>query len=201
MSTEAFAPVAFPRLRGADAEAERRLARQRGYADGHAEGFRAAQAEAAAVAARAEAERLEERTAAQRALASALSALESTTTALRERADQLTRMDEQRVSARAIELAETILGQVLADRELAATSALRRALAAGGVDPVTEVRMSTDDLRTLQRGDAVPAHVRVVADESLAPGDALAILQHGFVDARIGQALERARRALAEESS
>jgi flagellar assembly protein FliH len=201
MSTEAFAPAVYPRLRGAEAETERRLARQRGYADGHAEGFRVAAAEAARVAARIEAEQFEAQAAARRELAAAVSALEAATAVLEARADQLTRLDEQRVSARAIELAETILGEALADRELSATSALHRALAAGGIEPVTEVRMNLDDLRTLQRGDAVPAHVRVVADESLAAGESLAMLRHGFVDARIGQALDRARRVLDEAES
>ncbi|MDQ0613720.1 flagellar assembly protein FliH [Microbacterium sp. W4I4] len=201
MSTDAFAPAVYPRLRGADAESERRLARQRGYADGHAEGFRAAMAEAAETATRAEAERVDAQTIARLEVASAVSALDAAVDALRVRAEELTRLDEQRISARAIELAETILGEALADRELSATTALRRAVAAGGADPVAEVRMSTDDVRTLQRNDAVPAHVRVVADESLSAGESLAMLRHGFVDARIGQALDRARRVLDEVSS
>lgn len=198
MSTDAFAPAVYPRLRGADAERDRHLARQRGYADGHAEGFRAAMIEAAETAARAEAERIDAQNAARLEVASAVSALDAAADALRARAEELTRLDEQRISARAIELAETILGEALADRELSATTALRRAVEAGGAEPVVEVRMSADDVRTLQRDDAVPAHVRVVADESLGAGDSLAMLRHGFVDARIGHALDRVRRALDE---
>ncbi|MDT0156370.1 FliH/SctL family protein [Microbacterium sp. ARD32] len=200
MSTDAFAPAVYPRLRGADAVAadERRLARQRGYADGHAEGFRVAMAEAAEAAARADAERVDADATARREVASAVSALDAAVAALHARAEELTRLDEQRISARAIELAETILAEALADRDLSASTALRRALAAGGADPVAEVRMSADDVRTLQRSDAAPAHVRVVADESLVAGDAIAVLQHGYVDARIGQALDRARRVLDE---
>lgn len=201
MSTDAFAPAVYPRLRGADAEGERRLARQRGYADGHAEGFRAASTEAAVVAARAEAERAEAHSAAQRELASAAASLEVAAAALRARAEELTRLDERRISARAVELAETILGAALVDRDLSAGSALQRALVTAGDDPVAEVRMSVDDVRTLQRNDAVPPHVRIVADTTLAAGDSIAMLPHGFVDARIGQALDRARRALDEVAS
>lgn len=201
MSTDAFAPAVYPRLRAADAEGDRRLARQRGYADGHAEGFRAASIETAAAAAHAETERAEAHAASRRELASAASSLRSAATALRGRAEELTRLDEQRISARAIELAETILSEVLADRDLSASSALHRALVNADADPVAEVRMSVADVRTLQRNDAVPPHVRIVADESLAPGDAIAMLAHGFVDARIGQALDRARRALDEVTS
>jgi flagellar assembly protein FliH len=40
--------------------------------------------------------------------------------------------------------------------------------------------------------------VALVADDELAQGDAVAILDDGFVDARIGAAVERARQAVAE---
>lgn len=200
MSTEAFAPAVYPRLRGADDETERRRAHRRGYADGHAEGFRVAAKRAEEAAARAEAELLAERSAARRELASAVSGLQAAAAALEARAQELTRLDEQRISARAIELAETILGEVLADRDLSARTALRRALAGADTGPLSEVRMNADDVRRLQRDDALPAQVPVVADESLAPGESIAVLHDGVVDARIGSALDRARRALDEVS-
>lgn len=198
MSTDAFAPAVFPRLRDAAAEAEHRRAHQRGYADGHAEGFRVAAAEAATEAARARVAQQEADAVAAQSLASALSALEAATTALSARIAELSQADERAVSARAIELAETILGEQLADRELAAVGALRRALSAGDGGLVSEVRLSAGDERTLRDRDAVPAGVSVVVDETLATGDAVVVLPDGIVDARIGAALERARRALDE---
>ncbi|WP_318387366.1 hypothetical protein, partial [Microbacterium maritypicum] len=48
MSTDAFSPVLFPRLDGRGSGEEHARAKTRGYADGHAEGFRAGRAEAEA---------------------------------------------------------------------------------------------------------------------------------------------------------
>lgn len=204
---EGFAPAVFPRLRAAGWEQERAAARRRGYADGHAEGYRAGLAEAGAAAARAAARCAEEQQRADRALASALSALDAATAALAARAAELTGAAERVLTARAIELAETILDEALADRRLSSASALHRAVTAvdaaqdGASDIVPEVRLNPEDLRTLQARDAVPPGAVLTADETLAPGDAVAVLGDGIVDARIGAALERARRVADEEAS
>ncbi|MGX1793285.1 FliH/SctL family protein [Microbacterium sp. NPDC055312] len=201
MSTDAFAPAVFPRLRDADADAERRRARQRGYADGHAEGFRVASAAAASAAAAARAEREQADAEAARALASALAALDAAADALSARADALAQADERRMSALAVELAETIVGEALADREFAALSALRRALSAGDGDRPVEVRLSTADEQLLRQHTAVPPGLPLAVDDTLTAGDAVVVLDDGMVDARIGAALQRARRALDEVSS
>lgn len=200
MSTDAFAPAAFPRLLGRDSEAERRQARLRGYSEGHAEGFRTGKAEADAAAALAAEQRAVEDAEARAQLASALSSLHATAAALTARTGTLVDATEHQVSARAIELAEAILAEVLSDREFAATSALRRALAAHSSQPPAEVRLSPADLRTLEEKDAVPTGILIVADDTLSPGDATAEVAEGIVDARIGAAVQRARRALDEVS-
>jgi len=196
MSTDIFAPAVFPRLRDADSDGERRRARQLGYAEGHAEGFRVAAAEAAGAAAKARAEREQAEAHAARALASALTALESAAAALSARVAELARADEQKISARAVDLAQTIVGEALLDGEFAALSALRRALTASDGERPIEVRFSTADERVLRGHAAVPSGVSVAVDDALASGDAIVVLQDGIVDARIGAALERARRAL-----
>ena len=197
MSTEAFAPAVFPRLRDVDSDVERRRARQRGYADGHAEGFRVAAAEAAAAAEQARAEREQADAQAARALASALTALESAAAALEARVTEVASADERTISARAVDLARTIVGEALADREFAAVSALRRALSAGDGEQRVEVRLSTADERILRGHDAVPSGISIAVDDTLDSGDAVVVLDDGIVDARIGAALERARQALA----
>ena len=200
MSTDAFTPAVFPRFHGADAEADRERARRRGYADGHAEGFRAG-AEKAALAAAADAAHREQSDAGARtALASALSALSAATDAMTARARELSAAGERQLCGHAIELAEAILAEALADREFAAVTALRRALAAAE-EPAAEVRLNPDDLRTLTERDAVPPHLTVVSDDALASGDAVVRVGDGLVDARIGAALDRARQALAEGAS
>lgn len=200
MSTDAFAPAVFPRLRDADADAERRRARQRGYADGHAEGFRVAAAEAATAAAVARAEREQADAEAARALASALNALESAAAAVSARADALAGADERRISTLAVELAEAIVGEALADRDFAALSALRRALSASEGERPVEVRLSAADEHLLRGHDAIPSGLSIAVDGALAAGDALVVLDDGIVDARIDAALARARRALDEVS-
>lgn len=203
---DGFAPAVFPRLRAAGSEQERAVARRRGYADGHAEGYRAGLAEAHAVAARIAAQRAEDEARAEHALASVLSALDAATADLTARAAELTGAAERVLTARAIELAETILDEALADRRLSAASALHRAVTAmnaaqgGASDVLPEVRLHPDDLRTLQARDAVPPGALFTADETLAPGDAVTVLGDGIVDARIGAALERARRVRDEEA-
>lgn len=198
MSSDAFVPVAFPRLQGRQLDAEAARARMRGYADGHAEGFRAGVAEAAATAAEAEARRDEADARAAADLASALSALATATDALIARVRELSAAAEEKVCAQSIELAETIIAESLADRESAAVAALGRAMAAQRADAVGEIRLSPADLRTLALRGAVPERVTVVADESLAPGDAVALVGDSLIDARISAALERARQALTE---
>lgn len=201
MSTDAFAPAVFPRLRGADADAERLRARRRGYAEGHAEGFRVAAADAAQVAADQQLQREQADAAAQRALASALSALEAAAEALDARTRELAAAAEQQIAARAIELAEAILAEALADRDFSAMSAMRRALAAADGRLPAEVRLNAADLQTLRAHEMLPTHGTFTADETLAPGDAIAVLDEGLVDARIGAALARARQALHGEAA
>ena len=59
--------------------------------------------------------------------------------------------------------------------------------------------MHPEDLRVLaaEVGDGISG-LTLVPDESLTRGDAVAVLAHGVIDARVGTALDRARRAVAE---
>ena len=75
-----------------------------------------------------------------------------------------------------------------------AVAALARVRAAD-VEPVA-VRLHPEDLRALGPDPELPEGARLVADPSLSRGDAVADLPDGWLDARIGTALERARTAL-----
>jgi flagellar assembly protein FliH len=198
MSTDAFAPVRFPRLDGREIGAEHAAARLRGYAEGHAEGFRAGSAEAAAARRTAEAEQTARDAAAAREMESAVTALRAAARSLGDRERELTAAAQDQVLRCAIELAELIIAGELTDAGAAAAAAARRAIV--GADPaeVREVRLHPDDLRMLEGTDDALAAFALVADDTLDRGDAVAILDHGRIDARIGSALERARRALAE---
>jgi flagellar assembly protein FliH len=201
MSADAFAPAVFPRLHDAGIEAERERARRRGYAEGHAEGFRAAVDAAAAAAARADAERALRDAEVRRAVAEAVTTLRTAADALAQRVHDVSAATQDRVYAHAVELAAAIVAGELADGEASAASAARRALAVADPAEVREVRLHPDDLATLERLDARPAGVAFTAGSDLERGDAVVVLADGHLDARVGAAVERARRALAEKSA
>ena len=101
----------------------------------------------------------------------------------------------------AVSLAAALLGRELSDSDDGARLALARALALPAEVGVHTVRLSPADLRALEVAGVaaqVPAGVRLVADPALAPGDAVSEFADGFLDARIGAAVERVRRALAD---
>lgn len=201
MSTDAFSPVLFPRLDGRADGAEHARARMRGYAEGHAEGFRTGLAEAEAAQRVAAAQQADRDAAAARAVESAISALHTAARSLGERERELTAAASDEVLRCAIELAELILGAELSDAGASATAAARRVLAVADPAEIREVRLHPDDLRTLPTAESDLTAFALVADETLERGDAVATLAHGHIDARIGSALERARRALAEAAS
>jgi flagellar assembly protein FliH len=202
-------PVAVPTDGGwrsataADLATEvRESARAEGYSAGWAEGRRVAAAEArvrradvAREVAVAEQTRRARHSSALAALATAAAELERRTVPV---AEELS----DSVLAAALVLAEAVLG-----RELATTAAdggahaLRRALdLAPRHRPVT-VRLSPEDMATLAMHDTTVEidgrQVTVVPDATLAPGDAVAVCDATEIDARLGAALDRARKALA----
>ncbi len=99
----------------------------------------------------------------------------------------------------AIDLAELIIAAELSDAGASAAAAARRALSATDAAAVRRLRLHPDDLRVLsaEAGDDIPG-LTLVPDETLTRGDAVAVLEHGVIDARVGTALDRARRAVAE---
>ena len=199
--------------------AESAAARAAGYAAGYAAGIdeartttrerlaaQAAAAETAAAAAEATRER------AFQSLFDAAEELEGL--AVQSAAD----IEEQIVSA-AWTIAEAIVGQVLADDDARSQAALTRALSLAPSDEDVTVAVSPADFAVLAGNDeAWGAHadnadaatdltplrrsrglrtVTIVADESLAPGDAVATCGATTIDARLSAAVERVRQVLA----
>lgn len=199
MSTDAFAPAAFPRLGGSDHRGEQERARRRGYAEGHAAGFRAGTADAEAAHRAAAAEQAERERHRAEEMAAAVAALHAAARSLAEREAELEAAATTQVLSHAIDLAELLLAAELSDAGAAAAAAARRALSATAPVAVRSLRVHPEDLRLLaaETGDDLAAFP-LVADDTLARGDAVAVLAHGVIDARVGTAFERARRALAE---
>lgn len=198
-------PAVFERVSSAAStqavDAERERARSAGYAAGFAAGAceaaRAAQVEAEHTAARRAAEDT------QRAAehAAALDTLERAARAAAARTAPVLELAEARLHAAALDLAAAVLGTELTDGERSARAALARVLDHPLLPGVHTVRLHPRDLAALQASAGVPRvpGVELVADPSLAPGDAVAEHADGYLDGRIDAALDRARAVLAAE--
>jgi flagellar assembly protein FliH len=196
----AFRPAALdvPDADGATHEA----ARAAGFAAGYAAGARQAAADAAQEAARVASARAEAAAAAAAALADALEVLRSAAAAARARTVPVLAEAEALLHAGALELARAVLGVELDDADRSATAALARVLDRPHAPEAVTIHLHPRDLAALRAcgADEVPDGVELVADPSLAPGDAVSRHPDGFLDARIGAALERAAAALAGEA-
>lgn len=196
-----FTSIAFPALR--DVHQERREAQgtARGHAAGYASGLRAAAAEVAERATRLDAEHAaavrQERVRVDRAVA----ALAAAVRAVDERMLPVISDAEQTLVETAVELAEAILCRELSAGEGSARAAIERALASVDRTSVRAVRLHPADLDALDDETRRLCTVDLVADSSLSRGDAIADLPDGYLDARIGTALARARAALTGSAS
>lgn len=191
----AFGALDYPRI--GRAAADDAAAAERGYAAGLARARHRAERDRARVLAALEAaaaERdarrtLEHRTALDALAAARRAVLDATVPVLR---------DADRALARAaLELAEAVIGAELdAGPDGAARRALQRVLDHPVAELVVRVRLHPQQLAAL--AGSAPEGLELVPDASLAPGDAVAELPDGLIDARLGSALDRARRALEE---
>lgn len=186
----------------APVERAKQEARTAGYAEGWAQGQRAAAAEARAAAERARAveQAHEQRRAA--ALAQAVNALGRAVTGLETQLMPTMQELQEVVLALAFELAEAIIGRAVDDPEGRGADALRRAMNAAPDHGEITVSLHPDDYHNLV-GDTPeadyqyaghPVHLR--PDPVLRPGDAVAETGSTTVDASIGAAVQRAREAL-----
>jgi flagellar assembly protein FliH len=211
-----FAALVFPALdghaharRGGRDDDRARLEerwRARGHAAGYTEGLRAAAVAAAerAVAQAAEHEALLRTARAE--LEQSLLVLQNAARALDERTVPVLRDSEDTLLGAAIDLAEAIVGHAVADEAAAVRFALGRtrdgAMAGGSAAQPHTVRLHPHDLALLQAAPTdrpaggLPTGVTLVADAGLARGDAVSEFPDGYLDARIGSALDRARAAL-----
>ncbi|AGZ46343.1 FliH/SctL family protein [Actinoplanes friuliensis] len=186
----------------APVERAKQQARTAGYAEGWAQGQRAAalEAEAAAERARAVEQAHDQRRAA--ALAQAINALGRAVTGLETQMMPTLHELQEAVLAHAFELAEAIVGRSLDDPEGRAVSALRRAMNAAPDQGEIVVSLHPDDFRNLvgtatdadYNYEGRPVHLR--PEPALRPGDAVAETGTTTVDASIATAVARAKEAL-----
>lgn len=176
-------------------------ARTAGYAAGYAAGARAA----AQAAAQAQRELAAQHTAAQArrdaAVAEALAVLERAVMASWQRTAPAVADARTSIYDAALEIAAAVLQRELTPGPASARALLDRALADAADLGVHTVRLHPADLAHVQAvladgGAALPPGVALVGDPRLAPGDAVSEHPAGYLDARVGAALERARAVL-----
>lgn len=197
-----FFPLTFPAL--ATSPEQQRLdadSRSAGLAAGYAAGLRAAGAELAGQRAALDAEHraalLHNAARTDRAIA----VLTAAASALESRLIPVVTEAQDVIAQSALDLAETIIGAQLADGTSSAKAALGRALAVVDPTTITTVRLHPLDLAVLDDALRAASGVSFTQDASLARGDAIAELPLGYLDARIGTAVARARAAILGDDS
>lgn len=166
-----------------------------GHAAGYAAGMRAATEELKRTAAVQHAEHLASQ---QRDLVrvdQAVRGLEAAAQAFAARVATVEAASQELIHAAALELAEAVIGAHLRSAD-PARLALARALQNVDPDDVRRVRLSPLDIANLTDEARSAVGVTVVSDPALASGDAMVDLTDGYLDARIGSALARAKQAL-----
>jgi flagellar assembly protein FliH len=211
MSNDVFIPVSYPQL-----GRERVAPRAEAVAAGLAEGLRRAALGQRAAEEAARSERQAARRADEERVTAAVTALHTAIARLDARLAPVLSEADATLAAAALALAEAVLGREVREGHTNAEDALRRVFQAVPSGRVVTVHLNPADLATLRavghldeeasgsasadesarRHPASDGGVRYVADPSLAPGDATADLQQGWLDARIGSALDRAREVL-----
>jgi flagellar assembly protein FliH len=184
-------------------ESAQQQARAVGYAQGWTQGLREASAGQAVLAEQAHVERqATAREQAERVDSAVQAVLRAAEQVQRTVVEVTDRLSDQMLAA-AVELAAVLLGQQLADPEVAATAVLRRVLPeVPDGQPVT-IRLSRTDYDTLT-GPAgaelistvqanVADRISFECDPTLAAGDAIARSAATSIDARLTAALTRLR--------
>ncbi|WP_247827939.1 FliH/SctL family protein [Arthrobacter antioxidans] len=194
MSTDAFTPVAFPRL--GPGQASHHAAVAQGHAAGYADGLALARAELAERRAQLDAEHAAARAQADAVLAQRLRVLDTAARAFDARTAPVLDEARTRILDAAVHITEALLGRALEDGPSSARAAVARALRGAEGEEVRAVRLHPADLAVLAPDDT-PTAVHLVPDATLQRGDAVAECPDGHVDARLGSALARVRSALA----
>lgn len=185
----AFPSLALPTHGNAD------RSHAQGHAAGYAAGMRAAAVEVSRAAAAQEAELAAFQQHQRARTDQAVRSLEAAARAFTAQMALVDGASQQLVHAAALDLAEAIVGAQLRSDD-PARLALGRALQDVDPDDVQRVRLSPADWASLDEQTRTSTGVVLVADPTLANGDAMVDLADGYLDARIGSALSRARQAL-----
>ncbi|HEV7848760.1 MAG TPA: FliH/SctL family protein [Mycetocola sp.] len=197
MLTEpSFRALSFPSLGRTDTERIETEARTRGHAAGYAAGLRVAEKAMLEQELARDAEHAEQLRAGQAAVEQAIELLTTAVRSADARLLPILQESQDTLAAAAIDLAEAVIGHELSDGPGSARAALLRALDAVAPAEPSSVRLNPGDLALIDPEVRARSGVALVADASLQPGDAIADMPNGYLDARIGTALSRAKATL-----
>ncbi len=188
-----FAPLSFPALGQRHDDG----ATVRGHATGYAAGRKQAEQELAQLRATAMAEMAQHGDALHGELERAIAAVTRAAEEFRAREVAAIESVDAAIASAAVELAEAIVGYELSATDHSARAAVERAARAAGAIGAT-IRLSPDDLAVVTSHAEFAAGLELVADPTLARGDALVEMLNGSIDARISSSVARVRAALAE---
>jgi flagellar assembly protein FliH len=176
----------------------RAAAQAAGYAAGWAHGARAARlvSDAEAHVAAANRERAEERRSA--VVRRAIAAMDAAATALEQRSAPSAHEIEDLIVSSALSIAEALIGVSLQDDAVRGAAALKRALALAPAGEDVTVALNPDDLAVVDGNtpEDLTRNITLVADATLAPGDATATCGATVIDARLSTGLARVRAVL-----
>ena len=168
----------------------------RGHASGFAAGLRSAAAQTEILRAQLVADHEAALAAGRDEIRRAVDALNRAVRSLEQSVIPAAETIQADLEAASVELAEALLGQELKDSETSARAALNRALTGVPRNEVRAVRLHPSDLAALDLETISAADVRLKADSTLNPGDAITDFTHGYLDATLASAVARARSAL-----
>ena len=204
MSTDSatgYSRLTYPALTDADLSRSSLQEQARGHAAGYASGLRAAAAQTQRQRAQLKTEHQAALAAGREEISRAVQALNRAARSLEQSAIPAVEEISGSLAAAALDLAEALLGQELNDAETSARAALTRALAGVPRSGIRAVRLHPSDLAALDLETISAADVRLQADRSLNPGDAVTDFAHGYLDATLASAVQRARAALIGNSA
>lgn len=197
----AYSRLTYPALEDVSTPRGSMQEQARGHATGYAAGLRAAAAETERLRARLAAEHEAALHRGREEIRRAVEALNRAVRSLELSVIPAAETIQEDLAAAAIDLAEALLGQELKDSETSARAALTRALTGVPRAEVQAVRLHPSDLAALDLETLSSADVRIKADRTLAPGDAVADFTHGYLDATLASAFRRARAALTDHTA
>lgn len=190
-----LSPLVVPKLDSSGVRTA--TAEGRGYADGYAEGARHAEAQHLSRMADMEREHADALNRIRAEADQLASTLKAAATALDTRTIAPAQEAHDSVLAAALDVAEALVAHAMTDEYTRAKAVVARAMSTPAAASAVKIRVSPEDCNLVRStvSDEETAAL-FVADSTLATGDVIVDLEHGYIDAGIASAVARVRSEL-----